>query len=98
MEFAQRGRNTDSDSQKLGHLQWMTKTLTQRLAARVIQHQHRPAIMADQIKRKNCPIGVKSGPERVFMLEPPKGALRRPLQNRCHNKDMAGVSLPLPAV
>src|ERR1700748_2925901 len=98
MDFAHRRGNTAGDSQKLDHLQWMTKNLTRSLAPGVTQHQPRPAIMADQIKRKNCPIGFKSGPQRIFMLESPKGPLRKPLQNRRHNKDIARFSLPVAAV
>jgi hypothetical protein len=46
--------------------------LVERHAARVIKNQHRPPVIANQSKRKNCPRRVKPGPQRVFMLEPSK--------------------------
>ena len=68
------------------------------VAARVLKHQHYSAVIANQSKRYNCTRRVEPDPERIFMLEPSKGPLRRLFRQRRNNKDVARFSFPLAPV
>ncbi len=59
----------------------------ERLAARVLEHQHGPPLVLHQRNRPHGPAGLERGPQRIFVLEPPQACRRGMLANRCHDEN-----------
>ena len=69
----------------------------QRLAAGVLEHEHRTPFVARERQRPDCPGGIQFGGERVFVLEPPQALRRRLFRGERHRQDRRGLAvLPAP--
>ena len=70
VELAQRGRQADGHAQERRNLPRLSQEPIERLAAGVLEHEHRPTLATNQRERPSRPVGVKLVPKRIFVLKP----------------------------
>jgi hypothetical protein len=62
VDLAKRGRETNGDTQKLGHRHRSSQESLEWLAARVLEHEHGPPLMLGKRERSHSPGGIEIGP------------------------------------
>ena len=70
VHLAERRRERDGDAQELRHLQRPAEQAIERLAAGILEHQHRAAVVARKRERSHRPFSIKFGLEGIFVFEP----------------------------
>ena len=65
---AERGRESDCETQELLQLHRLAKQSLQRLAAGVLEHEQRTPLVRHKCERPSCPGGIQFGSQRVFVL------------------------------
>lgn len=65
-------REGDRNAQKLRYLQWFAEESIERLAARVVEYEHRVPIAARERNRPRSPFRVQLACEFVFVHDPRK--------------------------
>ena len=69
MELAQSRGNSDSQAQEASHLHGRAEQPVERLAARIIEHQHGPTGVAHELQRPHRPCAVELILQLVFVRE-----------------------------
>src|SRR6516225_9010601 len=69
VEFAEIRGNTDSQGQEASDLHWPTEQPVERLAARILKHQHRPTGVTHEVQRAHRPCPVELILEFIFVRE-----------------------------
>ena len=69
MNLADRRRDLDGETQECPQFHGRVELALQRLAAGILEHQHGPAALTDQLERPQRPCTVEFVPQSIFMCE-----------------------------
>ena len=86
MDLAQRSRDADGEAQEASHLHRRAEQPVERLAARILQHQHGPAAVADELQRSRRPRSVQRVLQSKFMRQAIEGRRCRMLRGGKHGQ------------
>ena len=73
VQLAERGRDADREAQECSHLHGRAEQPVERLAARVLEHQHGPAALAHELQRPHRPRTVQLVLQAVFVSKAIEG-------------------------
>ncbi len=86
MDLAQRRGDADREAQEAPEVHGRAEQPIERLAARVLEHQHGPAVFAHELQRPYRPGAIELVFQFVFMGEAVESGGRRALPRRQHNQ------------
>ena len=69
VKLAQSRRNRDGQAQEASYLHGLTEQTVERLAARILEHQHGPTGVAHEVQRPRRPCPVELILQLVFVRE-----------------------------
>ena len=67
MELAQSHGNTNGQAQEASHLDGRAEQPVERLATRILEHQHRPTALAHEVQRPHGPRAIQLILQAVFV-------------------------------
>ncbi len=76
----------DREGQEVFHRHWRAEPPLQRLAGGILQHQHGPAAVADELQRPRRPGSVQLVPQGIFVRQAIQGRRCRMLRGREHGQ------------
>ena len=101
VHLAEGGRDGDGEAQEASHLQRRAEQPVERLAARILEHQHGPAAVAPKFQRPCRPRPVQLILQAIFVSEAIEGGRYRMLPGGRHGKHRIPVAVgalaPCPA-
>ena len=84
--FAQGGGDADGEPQEARQLHRRAEQPSERFAAGILEHQHRPTLFADEFERPRRPVAVQLVPQFIVVDEAAEAVGRRAFSGREHDQ------------